>query len=697
MVDLETSLDIYILTDSENSTEVLNSSLRNRGLNAHVYPLQRFSSISDTLNDKKVDILVLSVTDFGDDIKAGVTMIHDIKQYLPIIVFATPEQAQTRHEIMAQGVSDVVIYEDWNMLAEVIIRDVEYVMMTRAFFSQKQHMLELEQRNHLLLNTSKEAIAYIQDGFHTYANEAYYQLLKIKDPDALTSLPFVDIWGEEAVDTVKGELKKVESNADDLHQFSGTLAYNRKNPLKVDVMMTQVSYDGESCVQAIIQKPNHHEGLREKLKQLTSQDLLTGLHNRQFFIDRLNHMSEHFDTEMDSCHILYCQINDFQELKSGTGITGADIILNDIAQIMKKYFNKDHVLARLSDDVFAVIYYESSQEVAKLLCQEILREIDNHLFEVSKKTIAVRCSIGIVKIDKMPTDAQTVLNMSVSAQEKAYRSNTEGSSMALYQLTRADEKATSDNKNLIAQIQLALQENRFIIHFQPIISLQGTTTEHYEVLIRMKDEAGTIVPPSIFMPVAYRTEFGAKLDRWIILKSIRALSTHRAKGHNTRLFINLTPNSLQDPSLLPWLNIALRAARLPADSLIFQLAESDAAQYLKQAKQFSTGLSNLNCKMAISHFAAENFEASAKILTHIDVEFIKFDPTLSSKINKPEIQEALKAWLIDRRIQNQQTIMPNIEDPNNLAFIWQTQINFIQGYYLQAPSEQMDYDFSGEA
>src|SRR5690606_20453750 len=139
----------------------------------------------------------------------------------------------------------------------------------------------------------------------------------------------------------------------------------------------------------------------------------------------------------------------------------------------------------------------------------------------------------------------------------------------------------------------------------------------------MLDDDGKEVSPNEFLPIEGKPELAVKLDRWVILQNIKSLSSHRSKGHTTRLFLNITPHTIQDKTFLSWLSLALKAARLPGDSLIFQLNEEHAIMHLKQAKEFSKGLKELHCKVSINRFgcALNPFNT----LKHVDVDYGKLD------------------------------------------------------------------------
>ena len=138
--------------------------------------------------------------------------------------------------------------------------------------------------------------------------------------------------------------------------------------------------------------------------------------------------------------------------------------------------------------------------------------------------------------------------------------------------------------------------------FQPIISLRGDADEHYEVFLRMVDDAGDRIEPEQFSQTAIDNNVAGKIDRWVILQSIKMLSGHRAKGHATRLTINLTANSVLDAEFPQWLAVAIKAARLPSDAVIFQVTERDSSTYLRQTREFVEKLRAMHCRASLSRF-----------------------------------------------------------------------------------------------
>jgi multidomain signaling protein FimX len=257
----------------------------------------------------------------------------------------------------------------------------------------------------------------------------------------------------------------------------------------------------------------------------------------------------------------------------------------------------------------------------------------------------------------------------------------------------AREDLDSEAGQILARINDAIDNQRFVLLFQPIISLRGDSDEHYEVFLRMQDPDGRRVSPNEFLRTAIERGVAAKIDRWVILQSIKMLSTHRSKGHNTRLTINLTANSVGDPEFLQWLGVAIKAARLPSDAVIFQITEQDAADQVRQTCEFVEGLKAMHCRASLSRFGLT--AKPMDLLLHIPVDFVKLDGShIERLMDDPSLKGELNGMIRNLQGSGKLTIIPMVESAGVLSALWQAGANYIQGHYLQEPSTEMDFDFS---
>ena len=178
----------------------------------------------------------------------------------------------------------------------------------------------------------------------------------------------------------------------------------------------------------------------------------------------------------------------------------------------------------------------------------------------------------------------------------------------------------------------------------------------------------------------------------MILQTIKQLASHRASGHDTRLFLNLTAETVQDKTFTPWLSVALKAARLPGDALVFQIREGDANNFMKQAKEFTKAAHQLHSKVSISEFggALDPFNT----LKHIEADYVRLDASFTEELDKGDAgKEQLKEMVKSLQNSGRLTIIPEVQHANVLSLLWQAGVNFVQGNYLQAPTPAMNFDF----
>jgi EAL domain-containing protein (putative c-di-GMP-specific phosphodiesterase class I) len=258
--------------------------------------------------------------------------------------------------------------------------------------------------------------------------------------------------------------------------------------------------------------------------------------------------------------------------------------------------------------------------------------------------------------------------------------------------TEKQDAAQDQSRELVTS---AFDKGRLKLLFQPIISLHGDEDEQFEVLLRLIDNDNNELRPSQFMEIVHAEGLSIKLDRWIILQSIKLLAAHRSEGNHTRLFINVSHKTIADDTFLAWVNVAVKAARLPIDAVVFQFHESDAITYLKQASLFTEGLKGLNCKSSINHFGCSLDPFNT--LKHLAVDYAKLDGSYAKGIesNAKKSQELVDT-IKSLQAKGVLTAIAGVESPMVMSTLWEAGVNYIQGHYLSEPLETMDYDFASE-
>lgn len=691
------TLFLLVLEDSQNDAEKLVSLLRNAGLATRAKLIGDEEELEEALSSGKWDLFVAreSVADF--DLSQACTLIKKKDLYIPLIVISEEYDETKVTNFMKAGAHDVVSSNQDKHLVEVVKREIKHVRDLKRLRHIEVEIRDVEHRCELLLDSSKDAIAYVNEGMHIYANSSYLEFLGYDDIDEMICIPIMDTLDSASQDTFKNISKDFTGSgaAKPVENVSMTTIREDGTNIPVLVSFSHASYDGESCVQIILRPEQDSAELEEKLKEMSQIDLLTGLYNRNVFMDALHTSKENAVKEDKKSSVLYLAIDLFHQVKANLGIGDADFVLRDLAQLLQAEVSGEDTLARLSDDVFGIILDGAEGESAKEKSEAIRQKVEEHLFDVEGKTVQITMSIGITLINANAPNIKDILGRAQTASENVRKQdgNENGNGVLLFE--PKVENPLGNHNTATEFIEHALEDDQFKLLFQPIQSLRGGTHEHYEAFVRMIDDKGQEVTPYEFLPPSGPSEVAAKIDKWVILQTIKQLGDHRSQGHETRLFINLTAETLQDPNFISWLNVALKAARLPGDSLIFQVAENSAITYLKQAKEFEKGLKTLHCNFSINQFGrAIN---PYNLLKHLNPEYVKLEGSFTQEMQKStEGKEAMKEMISSLQGMNKLTVVPLVESASLLATLWQAGVNYIQGYYLQPPAEGMNYDFSEE-
>tara|TARA_Y100001949_G_scaffold152973_1_gene139641 strand:+ start:33155 stop:35221 length:2067 start_codon:yes stop_codon:yes gene_type:complete len=686
MAPQKKTIRLLILEDSQNEAERLVSLFRNAGQATRVHRLTSSEDLADVLQ-QTWDLLINAPTSTNLDPSEAIGAIRKQAKDIPVIQLIDGNDSDAITEALALGAQGALPQGEDEWLILVASRELANLEERRARRSAELALREAEKRCQLLLESSVDAIAYVHDGMHIYANRAYLELFGYEDVEELEGMPMIDLIASCDQGEFKGFLKNYQSLQGSAELVCGGVRADGSS-FKASMHFSPASYDGEPCIQVVIRAESDNAEL-EKLREISSQDLVTGLYNRNHFLESLDGAVERAVNAGKNSSLAYLRIDRFASLQAEIGLGDSDRLLAELAQLLRGQFPQNAELARFGDDAFAVLMDEATPKQLEQPLSELLKKVEGHLFDVGGRTVQTSLSIGVAALDEQTAKARDVVDRAHRCAEEL----TDGNAVRIYDPAR-ELAAAASRGNVLAMLQQALEKNSFRLLFQPIISLRGDSHEHYEVLLRLLDPEGAEVPPGEFLDAAKEAGLASKIDRWVLLNSIRLLAEHRNKGHSTRLMVHLSGTSLQDPSLLSWLGAALKASRLPPDSLVFQLDENDAVAYLRQAKALTQGLAGLGCRVALNQFGCVLNPLNT--LKHLDADFVKIDGSYTQDLSRQENQEALKQLLAQLHEQAKQTIVPFVDSATVLATLWQAGVGYIQGQYLQGPSQSMDYNFSSD-
>ena len=697
------TIRLLILNDSRAEAERLISMLHNAGRPTRAQHVESEEALIKLLQDQTWDLMI------GLDQSQNVTPALAIKQIrrlakdIPVIILTDSGETPAIVEGIKLGAVDVVRLDEDQHLLQVIQRETTNRENRAQQRIAERRYKEIERRNQQLLDSSRDAIAFVQDGMFLYANQSFAELLNYKDRDDLECMPVIDTVADVDQGRVKEFLKEFMLRSSDVDssklEFNAISDAGKVKSLNVEVRKSQ--YDDELCIQFIVRaNAADSEELEAQLQHIRHQDLATGLHNKNYLIDKLEETVDAAVANQTTGALLYITISDFLEtVQTKLGVASADIVLGTIAAHAKTLAEEGETLCRFSEDGFMLLIPSIDADSAQKRGETIAENLRSHIVDIDGATLQFNYLVGIALINETTSSSDTPISHALKAHELALTQFKQDKNHAV--CTYEEESANKGeeghtDKEMAKMVQDALNQGKFRLLFQPILSLRGSDREHYEVLLRMVDDNDNGISPNDFLDIAAKIGATTKIDRWVILEAIKLLAQHRAAGNNTRLIINLSRESLKDTSLPPWLGVAFKAAKLPPEAIIFQIQEMDINDHLNIAKSFTQQVTALGCECGISHFgcALNPFNA----LQHISAQYIKVDGSFTKELQTGAGEPEALGELVSQIHEHEKiTIVPFVENASVLSKLWQSGVHYIQGYYLQGPADSMDYDFDTES
>ncbi|WP_430460186.1 EAL domain-containing protein [Thalassolituus sp. LLYu03] len=687
------TLHLLLLTETQNDAESLVSLMRNSGSATRAHQITSLQDLNEQLQEKSWDMLIAQPKVGDIAYEDLMQLIRRLNKDLPVILIAEDVDPMIMEAAIKRGACTVVPQDESNLLVMVIQRELRHLRTRRELRTLEVRIREAEKRCQNLLENSRDAVAYIHDGMHVYANQAYLELFGYQSVEELEGMPIMDMVDGSAQQDFKAFLKAYQTD----HLSNPELRTRGINgdgaAFPMLMAFSQATYADERCTQVLIRINADNSELEEKLREISSRDMMTGLYNKQHFIGNLEQAVDRAVLKGARGAVLYINIDHFGRIKSEVGISHADTVINEVASVLKKKANDQDVLARVGEDIFCCLRMGADAESALAFAEVIRDKVEHLLIDIGNRTVTATVSIGISLITENSSRPEDILQQSHHAADdvRKQEGHERGNGCYLYVPKDADEKkeAESLEKLLID----AIRGSSFRLMFQPMISLRGDEAEHYETLLRLKMPDGEELSAGEFLnSTEISDDVKRKIDRWVVLHTTKLLGEHRAKGHNTRMFINLSAASLADEALPGWIGVAMNAAKLPKGSVVFQFNEEDAGRMLKQAQVFSQALTERAIPCALSRFGcALN---PMQTLKYMNVEYVKVDGSFTRDLGQnPDTQKHLKEMLEQLHEEDKKTIVPLVESATSVASLWQFGVHFIQGFYVQPPQASMTFDF----
>ena len=686
------SLRLLVIEESESDAESLANILRNAGQSVQLTFAADTDTLESILNAQQPDMVLCGSSNDIPDYDTVRTTLEKHETSSPMICLAEETSETAVIAARKSGITALISYDQPEYLQLLVQREIDILDLQHKLEEVTASVSGYEKRCHDLIENSSDAVAYIHEGMHVYANHPYMDMFGIDTRTAVEGTPILDMITRDERDAFKDFLR----NFGDGEDSENTLNIDCINPqgARFNSVMefTPTTMDGEPCTQVIIRAKLSNADLEEKIETLSRQDILTSLFNRQHFMEVLGENIDGTGAEDEEKALIYILVDNFKSIRENFGIAASDLLLCDISRLIEDQCKKRDIVARFGEYAFTILYHDSSKEKIQATGEKLLHDIAGHICEVEDQAITTTCSVGICAINEYTSSAQNVLSRADLACEVARSSG--GNQIHTHSIA-VDEQLSEDQAfNRDSVIRETIDEERFYLVYQPIVSLKGDSGERYEVLLRIIDKEDHVILPGQFLSIAENIGLGGEIDRWIINTAFKELAKLRNEGGDISFYIKLSGTTLMDAELPGWINAKLKEYRLVSDGVVFEIPERTAVNDLKNSIVFVKAMQKLHCKVALEHFGCTD---QPQLLKHVHANVLKIDGSLIEGLAGNKENQARVQGIVDLARTNEITcIAERVDDAADLAKLWQYGVDFIQGNFVQEPSKEHGYDFEGE-
>jgi len=426
--------------------------------------------------------------------------------------------------------------------------------------------------------------------------------------------------------------------------------------------------------------------------QIAKYDLTTNLYSQSYFLTELSQVLLDIGESKKKNAVLYFEFSNISRQRKNLGVNASNLMLTDIATLMRDNIGHMGPIARLSNHVFAVLVAFTDLDHLMHLVSNV-RSLIEESIGATMNTLPATASVnvGMCMVNKMSADASQLMAKAERACDIARKINKSGVHIYNPEIDDTEEQTdVKPSKNWDKQIRQALSDGRFKLELQMINKLGTQEGDDYELLFRIKDKrGGDDIMPAEFIVAAEQTGLIVVIDQWVASQAITMLAADVTQGCQGNYFIKISNRTINCDTFIPWLMEELKKNDIPNNRLVFEIDATELVKRPIESQTFIRSLKSLNCRVGLEYFGTQKNHRA--ILEQYDLDFLKLDRSLTHNVVAiPDRLEPIKSIVTLANAADIQTIAEFIEDAKTLSMICSTGIHYIQGHFVQQPGDSKD-------
>lgn len=670
-------IKILFIEKSVEDAEQIISLLRNSGIAVRPARATSAEQITAALDELGPDIVLFDPAVGTLELREVARMLDAHGRDLSLIALVGQVDNAVITDLFVSGARSVALRPQPKQLMAVIQREFDALNARRQLRRLETALRESERRCDALLDSSTDAIAYVHEGMHVRANQAYLDTFGYTDFDDLLGLPVLDMVGPTDADEFKSTLKGLSRGEKPNGSIELLARRADATSFKASVEFAHATFEGEPCLQVVFRRQQIDANVIEQLQR----DPVTGLFNRARMLECIDQAVAAATEGTKGQSLLLIEPDNWQSIVAGVGLAKADELLAAFAARVEGQLGAHDTAGLLAEHTVGVLLHTRNDEGIKQWIGGLQQAIAGGIFDLGTRSITVTTSIGGSMLGERNANTELLLNQASQALRNA---QSQGGNRSDLHDPAAREKADEERERYwLGVLQEALTQNDFVLYHQQTISLQDAEGEFSEILLRLNGPQGEVLP-GFFMPIAEKHNLTPAIDRWVLNQTIEALRARDKMGTPSTFFVKLSSSSLLDTELMPWLAERLNNAALKHGQLVLETTESKVVTSLRPAQEFVQAWKKLGGQFALEQFGSGL--NSFQLLNHIEADYLKIDRSYMADLpQQPESQKKVAEICRQARELKKQTIAEWVEDAASTSLLFACGVDFVQGNFLQEP------------
>ncbi len=670
-------IKILFIEKSVEDAEQIISLLRNSGIAVRPARATSAEQINAALGELGPDIVLFDPAVGTLELREVARMLDADGRDLSLIALVGQVDNAVITDLFVSGARSVALRPQPKQLMAVIQREFDALNARRQLRRLETALRESERRCDALLDSSTDAIAYVHEGMHVRANQAYLDTFGYTEFDDLLGLPVLDMVGPTDAEEFKATLKGLSRG----EKPNGSIELQARRAdatsFKASVEFAHATFEGEPCLQVVFRRQQIDANVIEQLQR----DPVTGLFNRARMLECIDQAVAAATEGTKGQSLLLIEPDNWQSIVAGVGLAKADELLAAFAARVEGQLGAHDTAGLLAEHTVGVLLHTRNDEGIKQWITGLQQAIAGGIFDLGTRSITVTTSIGGSMLGERNANTELLLNQASQALRNA---QSQGGNRSDLHDPAAREKADEERERYwLGVLQEALTQNDFVLYHQQTISLQDAEGEFSEILLRLNGPQGEVLP-GFFMPIAEKHNLTPAIDRWVLNQTIEALRARDKMGTPSTFFVKLSSSSLLDKELMPWLGERLENAALKHGQLVLETTESKVVTSLRPAQEFIQSWKALGGQFALEQFGSGL--NSFQLLNHIEADYLKIDRSYMADLpQQPESQKKVAEICRQARELKKQTIAEWVEDAASTSLLFACGVDFVQGNFLQEP------------